>query len=306
MPDPLKQTISATESPALFNVSPWTTRWMLFQKFARGVDIDPEEDVRMTWGKKLEPLVMQHAAEELRLEARPNAATYHRRGRLGCTRDATIICPDRGPGALEVKCVFDYRTWMQDWQGGKAPPRHYDIQLQQQMCVGDEVTPFEWGVLAAWVAGEVYYFERKPIPDLWEKLETEARTFFWEVEEDLEPNPFGAPVELPWLTALFPTVAGNPLDLTAEPGAEAHIETAIRYSMAKAQESAGKGEAEPLRAKLLALAKDHDEVLLPARVTVRVRPHGKGKRVTVYVPDDAPISLSSEQKIPIEELIYAG
>src|SRR5882724_10027041 len=178
MPDPTKATISATEASGLFNVSPYVTRWMLWQSFAKGVDIDATEDSRMSWGKKLQPLIIQQAADDLKFEVVPNADdTYHRRGLLGCTRDATIICPDRGPGALETKCVFDYRTWMADWAGGKSPPRTHEIQVQQQMLVGDpsgdEANNFgmyKWGVIAAWVAGEVHYFERKPIYDLWDRL----------------------------------------------------------------------------------------------------------------------------------------
>jgi hypothetical protein len=120
----------------------------------------------MQWGKKLQPLIIAQASEELRLEVRPNEADdYHRRGFLGCTRDATIICPDRGPGALETKCVFDYGVWMRDWHGGKFVPRNHEIQLQQQMLVGDGTGPaYEWGVVCAWVAGEQHYFERKPMP----------------------------------------------------------------------------------------------------------------------------------------------
>jgi hypothetical protein len=150
-------TISATEAPALFNVSPYVTRWMLYKKFADGVDIDGAEDARMSWGKKLQPLIVAQAAEELRLEVRSNAEdVYHRRGLLGCTRDAEIICPDRGRGALETKCVFDYGVWMRDWAGGKMVPRTHEIQLQQQMLVGDaehgevgEHGPqYDWGVIA--------------------------------------------------------------------------------------------------------------------------------------------------------------
>src|SRR5712671_4055890 len=111
MPDPERRTISATESPALFGASPYATPWMLYQRFANGVDIDSQGDNRMDWGQRLEPLILAHAAQELRLEVRPNrepdgTQRYVRRGRLGCTRDGTVICPDRGPGAIETKAVF--------------------------------------------------------------------------------------------------------------------------------------------------------------------------------------------------------
>jgi hypothetical protein len=42
VPDRTLKTISATEAPALFNASPYVTRWMLWQRFANGMDIDSE------------------------------------------------------------------------------------------------------------------------------------------------------------------------------------------------------------------------------------------------------------------------
>ena len=50
MPDPDRLTISATEAPALFGVSPYVTPFMLFHRFANGESIDVEENARMDWG----------------------------------------------------------------------------------------------------------------------------------------------------------------------------------------------------------------------------------------------------------------
>ena len=140
MPDPTKKTISATESPALFNrVSPYVTLWMLWQKFARGMDLDSPADARMTWGKKLQPLIIDQAAEDLKFEVIPNADdSYHRRGLLGCTRDATIICPDRGPGRArnQVRVRLPHLHGGLGGRQGRAQalrnPAH-----SQQMAVGD-------------------------------------------------------------------------------------------------------------------------------------------------------------------------
>lgn len=307
MPDPTRKTISATQSAALFGVSPYYTRWMLWQHFANGVVIDTPADARMNWGKKLQPLVLAQCAEELKFEVHPNTDdAYHRRGLLGCTRDATIVCPDRGPGALETKCVFDYRTWMADWQGGKAPPRQHEIQLQQQMAVGDPKSePYRWGVIAAWVAGEQHYFEREAIPELWGKLDDEAAAFFKSVEAKQEPDPFGAVIEVPLLNKLFPTTIGNVLDLTSDENAHALGEKVQMFKLHKAEENAHGNEAERLRAQLIALAKDAEEVLLPERVKIKCSTSKAGvKRMTVYVPDDLPAPIKSE--IPIEEVLNAG
>lgn len=305
MPDPTRRTLSATQSPGLFGVSPYVTKWMLWQHFAKGIEIDPPEDGRMSWGKKLQPLIIQQAAEDLKLGVRPNAEdSYHRRGLLGCTRDATIICPDRGPGALETKCVFDYRNWMVDWDGGRRGPQHYEIQLQQQMLVGDGEggPPYEWGILAAWVAGELKYLERKPIPELWERLKTDADAFFESVKASKEPDPFGAKVEIEWLTKLLPVEIGKVVDLSNDPNAVELSYSARYYKLAKDQESAGAGEAETRRAQILAFAKDAEEVLLPGGLKVRIRPHGKGKRITVFEPE----TLAPLPKAMDDDILMAG
>jgi hypothetical protein len=294
LPDPKKQTISATEAPGLFNVSPYVTRWMLWQKFARGVEIDASEDSRMSWGKKMQPLLIEQAADDLKLEVRPNEGdVYHRRGLLGCTRDATIICPDRGPGALETKCVFDYRVWMEKWNGGKNPPKEYEIQLQQQMLVGDPNSVqedrfgmYRWGVIAAWVCGEMHYFEREPIYDLWERVNDEAKSFFDSVIQKREPDPFGAPIEIEWLTKLLPTVEQKVINLVDSPLGREYVQIAKDYQTAKALERENAKIAEPLRAKLLALAKDAQEVWLPEMIRVQIGGSVKAKRLNIFIPEN--------------------
>lgn len=290
MPDASKQTISASEIAALFGASPYVTPWLLWQRFARGVDIDQAADSRMTWGTKLEPLILEQAAADLRFEVRPNrdesgGQRYFRRGLLGCHRDGDIICPDRGPGAIEAKSIFEYGVWMDKWKGGDAPPRHIEMQIQIQMAVGDGVTPYQWGIIPAWVCGEVHYFEREPIPEFWRKAETAAAAFFASVKADQEPDPFGVPIETPWYASLFPTVTGKVLDLSGDDSAAAHADAARAYVAAKEGENAGKRIAEPLRAKLLALARDNQEVWLPGAIRVRIGGNEKSKRLSVYIPE---------------------
>jgi predicted phage-related endonuclease len=309
VPDPTLETISASEAAALFNVSPWVTRWMLWQRFANGMDIDAEPDARMSWGTKLEPLILEQASEDMRLEVRPNrqpngAQQYFRTGWFGCHRDGDIICPDRGPGAIETKSVFNYQTWMADWGGGKVPPRHVEIQLQVQMYVGaGNASPFHWGVIAVWIAGEVYYFERQPIPELFDRLHAEAKSFFASVKSKDEPDPFGATVELPWLNQMFPTERGKTLDLSEHPEAPAYVEATVEYRNAKEQEAGGKRTAEPLRAKLLAFIKDADKVILPEGVRINITPVHNGKRIKVYVPDGR--ATLSPNAIP-DDILTAG
>ena len=263
---------------------------MLYQKFANGENIDKPADERMNWGKLMQPLIIEQVARERGLEVIPNNETYVRRGLLGCTRDATIIAPGIGPGALEIKCVFDYRVWMTKWNGGKTVPREIEIQLQQQMFVGDGDDGlfrggYNWGLIAVWVCADLYYFERKPVLEFWDDLQRRAIGFFSDVRSKREADPFGAAVELPLLAKLFPTEPDKVLDLSADPN---HVTTAEQVSMyvhLKSEATGCTAAAERSRIELLALAKDAELVLLPCGVSYRVKKSGRGKTIDAYIPE---------------------
>jgi YqaJ-like viral recombinase domain len=209
---------------------------------------------------------------------------------IGCTRDALIYDPVKGFGSLETKCVFDYRVWMQDWGGGQRVPRHYDIQLQHQMMVGNGVEPHTWGVIGAWVCGEMHYFERAPIPQFWNDLADEANRFFRDVEAANEPEPFGEPVELPLLAELFDPVPGLGLFLgERDPANWKLAELARMYPEYCAQRRFYEKAVEHVRGRLIAAAKGHDEVQVPGQIVYTVSKNKRGHlSVRVKVPDQLP------------------
>ena len=274
MPDPERKTISATQAPALFNASPYTTRWMLYH-YLRGNNVEPAPTSRMSWGTKMQPLILEQAQADLKLDITPNFAHSYVRSQscsLGYTADATVWCPDRGRGTVEAKCCFDYGTWMQSWAGGERPPRHVDIQLQQQLHVGDGAMPFAWGVIAVWVCGEMKYFERKRDPKVGEEIVVHAMQMLADVEMLREPEPFGSSAELPILAQLFPVVKGKELDLRKHEHGAGIAQMAADYKNWKGQENFFQKAAGDARAKLLAIAKDAETVLLPgATITLATR-----------------------------------
>lgn len=279
MPDPDRQTISATQSPALYNASPYLTSWMLYQ-YLRGVPIDIGEDARMRWGKKLQPLVLEQTAEDLKLEVTPNFDNHYvasTHGPLGYTTDAVIHCPDRGRGAVEAKCVFDYGVWMRSWSGGQSPPRHYELQLQHQLTVGDGNEPFSWGVIAVWICGEMKYFERKRDDKVSADLIDRCNGMMRDVRDQKEPDPFGAAIELPILAQLLPIVKNKELDLREDPVGTEFAQMAADLKQHKADVGFHDKAAAALRDRLLFLAKDNERVLLPGATlklrTVNVKEH---------------------------------
>ncbi len=262
MPDPTFQTVSATQLPALFNKSSYSTRWMLYHEFLNRQLHEVEETSRMKWGKIMQPAIETVAAADLRLEVEPDEQ-YQRRGPIGCTRDSIITDPQRGMGALEIKCIFDYSVWAQRWGGGKAVPLDYEVQLQGQMHVGDGDTPFDWGVIAAWVCGDLQYFERERDVALCEELEDEAGAFLAEVEAKREPDPFGLPMEVPLLDKLVPIIDDEVADLRDEADAFDKAETARIYGWAQTEKSRFTKLEKELKAKVRVMGGDAATVLLP-------------------------------------------
>ena len=272
MPDATRKTISSTQCAALVGESKWETLFTLSEWF-RGNELPDEADERMSWGLKMQPLLLEQAAEDLRLEITPNADdVYVTRGIFGATRDAVIACPDRGLGSCETKVVFDYRQWMERWSGGDRPPIDYEIQLQIQMYVGDGSTPYNWGVIAAWLAGEMHYFERKPDEKLWANLENLGQKFLTRVFDGAEVfDPFGDPLEYEWITAKWPVVERTTLDLTeATEDNIALAQTAREYEWSRKKKSEFTKQEKALKTKLVGLAKDNDTVALPADIYVNV------------------------------------
>lgn len=285
MPDPARKTISATEVPALFCESSYLTRWMLYQRLASGVSLDFNEDERMREGRRMQPLIAERTAGELKLAVEQNESDrYISRGFLGCTRDAQIIDPERGPGALEIKCVFDYRTWMDRWHGGSFVPREYEIQLQTQMYVGDGREPFAWGLLAVWVCAHQYYFERAAQESAWQLMSTAAGDFLGDVAAGREPDPLGVPIELPLLAELYPTITGSLLDLRENEEAESLVPKVHTYLSSKATENANKGVAASIRAEFIGLLRGAETLLLPGGSRVSYK---KG-RIDMWAPEEAP------------------
>jgi YqaJ-like viral recombinase domain len=289
MPDPEKRTVSATEASALFNANPYITYWMLYQKFKCGLTIERPGDERMSWGKKMQPLIIEQVSQDKKLEIMPNVRDhYFRRSRLGATRDATIIDPQRGAGALEIKCVFDYSVWMTKWQGGSFVPREYEIQLQTQMLVGDgEENPesYSWGIIAVWVCATMFYFERRPIADLWVALNDSSSDFFRRVADGDAPDPFGSSIELPLIQRIYAPVKDKVLDLSDDP---AHVKTATQVSDYKKFDEDwrfNERAAAGLKAQLLALAKDAETVLLPMGINYRIKRSGRGRIIVPYIPE---------------------
>lgn len=257
MPDPLKKTVSASQVAGLFNVSPYVTRWMLYQYFAAGVEIDSPENDRMAAGIRLQPAILKWAADELRLEVTENAQDdylYHPALPIGCTPDGRAMDPAIGLGVVEAKNV-DWLVWKREWTA-TAAPRHIEIQLQTQMlCMGAT-----WGVIACLVGGnDLILYRRQPMPELWDKIGQAAVELFADIAAGNAPDPFGSAVELPILDQLYP--ASDPeivADLRDDPEIVGLYEL---WESARAEATAAGKAVDQLKAQIVGRTKDAGKVL---------------------------------------------
>jgi len=260
MPDPLKKTLSATQIPALFDKSPYVTRWLLWQHYRNGAELEFEPNERMEWGTRLEPAIFQATCERLNLAGEHHTSqTYfrHRALPIGCTPDGTIHDLNRGPGAVECKNV-DWLQWKDNWTDTAAPD-HIELQIQTQMLVRDQ----RWGIIACLVGGnELRLYHREPDPDLHERIITEADEFLASVREGREPDPMGRDIELPlWRGRIDLEAEPEPLVLMDSREAS---ETIGQYKFWTARETDAKKQRGIYRNKLEFMARD----------ATRVRAHG--------------------------------
>ena len=270
MPDPQRKTISSTQAAALYNASPYTTQWMLYHYLRGAEDIAVDND-RMYWGRAMQPLILERAAADLHLEIRQNVENkYIQDGVLGYTADAKTFHPDKGHAVVEGKCVFDYGAWMRDWDGGKRVPRHYELQLQTQLTVGDGAEPYRWGIFAVWCCADMHYFERELNLMVAKDLHDQAVSMLARVRNGDEPDPFGSALELPLLDKLLPIEKGKVLDLRQSPGGKSFAELGKMLQDFRKDANFNQKAAEDARNRLRAMAGDNETVLLPYGVTLKL------------------------------------
>lgn len=276
MPDVDFKTVSASQVPDLLNISPWGTRLMLHHQFVRRVHEDRKQSNRMKIGKLFEALILELTAAELALEVQHNTeAAYLRHPTLplGCTVDATVLCPTRGYGVVEAKAIDKYefiRSWTET-----AAPAYYEAQHQEEMMIPHPVHGMPaWGVIACFVYnegadGRLVLYERLPNEKAQARIALEAEAFMADVAADKAPPAFGLPVELGLMSELYPE-ADEAKVIEAEDNFEM-AEHARMMDWARKQKSSFEKAEKEMKPKLLAFMQDAGFARLAGGVRVRVR-----------------------------------
>ena len=297
MPDPTLKTISATQSAALFDVSPYVTRWLLWRVFS-GIDkpdaLEVDENNRMRWGKLLEPIIFQETLRELDLEGEYNdRQLYHRHENLpiGCTPDGQVWHPSKGKAVVQVKCV-DWMIWKDTWTEDTPPPQIVH-QVQHEMLVMGA----EWAVIPCLINGnELRLYEMYPDREFQAEIIFRATAFFKDVEEGNEPDPLGVSMEVPALLKRE-YKPKEVVDLTDSEEAYDAIQ-ALRYYEPRVKE--GNKGLKDAKAKLLALSGGAGII----------KAHGYGCEIKLHPTKESSVELPASLKLMLaaagETLLEAG
>lgn len=274
MPDKDYLTISGSQVPDLLNISSWGTRLTLAHYFRERAHEERKPSILMKIGKLFEPMILEMTAEALALEVIPNIGedgdpiyVRHPVHKIGCTVDARVFCPTRGRGTVEAKAI-DKWQWKESWTE-TAAPKMYEAQLQAEMLAEENT----WGVIACFIYnegqnGRLILYERKPNLKSQERIITEAKSFFDDLEAGTLPTPFGIPVELEIFSDLYPEV--DPKKTLDDYDNYEMAEFARMYSWTAEQRAGFERAEKSMKPKLLAYMQDNARANLGAGVKVRL------------------------------------
>lgn len=182
--------VGASEVAALFDASPWLTRFELYHR-KKGTIATPEfnavtdgtpENERVYWGVKLERVIIEAACERWGYEPVDTPKRLDNGNGLGGHPDQIAICPDRGRGILEVKTA----DWLVAKGWGDEPPLNYLLQSQSYQGLAG-VT---WGDVIVLVGGnDLRRFQYDFRPKVYAEIEARVAEFWRDVEAGKAPKP---------------------------------------------------------------------------------------------------------------------
>lgn len=185
-----KQDITSTEASALFNLSPYATKFELFFSKQSGDGSAFEDNERMEAGRHIEPAIASLVSARYDV-ALTTMKMYARdaEDRIGssfdyrCEDGAAFGFPGE-PGIVECKNVDGLifkRKWLDD-----ETPAHIEIQLQHQL----EVTGLAWGAIMALVGGNrLVPYVRARDEAVGRSIRSAVRAFWRSIDANDPPPP---------------------------------------------------------------------------------------------------------------------
>lgn len=180
--------VTSTEIAALFNLSPYMTKFELWHRHRDLSIVDIAQNERMIWGTRLQSAIAAGIAADNGWSCRPKPE-YMRDPdlRIGASFDFEVSTP-MGRGLLEVKNIdsMAFRDgWLDSDSGVEAPP-HIELQVQHQMAVSG----FDFAYIGALVGGNrVVLIHREATPSIINRIHAVVAEHWASVEANEPPLP---------------------------------------------------------------------------------------------------------------------
>jgi predicted phage-related endonuclease len=230
--------VGASECAALFDCSPYVTRFELWHRRKGNVaSPDLSDNERAEWGLRLEPAIIAAAADRYgySLEETPRRLSNGRG--LGGHPDQ-LASDERGPGIIEIKTA----DWLVFKHWGDEPPEHYLLQAMAYAGLAGR----KWCDIIVLVGGnrlERFCYDFRP--KIYGEIERRVANF-WQSVEANDPPPADYTRDLETITDLYREGTEEVVDLTADNLAheaaaaflfakEARLEAEKREDAAKAE-----------------------------------------------------------------------
>lgn len=273
--------VSSTESASLFPIPPEArpkylpTAFELWHIKRGGMESGFEETPRTARGKRMEWPIAQEVAEMMGWTVEPLKQYAHRTDvRMGASFDARVVCPERGPGLMEVKLV-DWSVIRRHWETDEAAP-HIEIQVQHQLEVADR---YEWACIAAWSGTEPRVLIRERDREMGAGIRA-AVAEFWSWNEPPEPD-YARDGDT--LKRLYPEDDGSAFDADEEPGLARELAAlADQLDAARALADVTKADIERCESRIRRILERHTRAEVPGfEITARAVKASPPKTVAI-------------------------
>lgn len=241
--------VGAGEVAALFDASPYLTRFELWHRKAGNIDAptfnavsddgSPENE-RVWWGVHLEPAILSAACQRYGYTVVETDARLDNGKGLGGHPDAIVMCPKRGRGILEIKTA----DWLVRKEWGDEPPMHYLLQSQTYQGL-EGVT---WGDVVVLVGGNnLERFSYDFRPKVYAEIERRVEAL-WQSVAAGEPPKADYARDLDAIKQLYGEQTDERRDLTGDNHAAI---AAAEFLAASAEVRAAQKRKEAAQAELL-------------------------------------------------------
>lgn len=249
--------VTASAIGCLLGVHDFLTPYQYWARKSGVVEEVVEQNAAMQRGNDLEEVVIKRVRR-----MRPNwtvttPGLYYRdpAARIGGTPDALVVCPERGPGCLQIKTTVD-SIFRDKWVGEDrevCPP----LWICSQVVIEAHLTGAKWAAVAVMVlsgfgAGlEVHIIDipinRKLIARMYEA----AADFWRRVDQNDPPDPdYGRDAST--IRALYADDDGSEVDLSGNNRVTALVDDRARLKEIEAAGSAAEKERKTIDAELIA------------------------------------------------------